>query len=84
VANSLVTHVMLPSHSGCCLLNNRAIYGIWFLLSDVEARLSFDGKHSAIKHTRLSTKLSLLDKGFRYRDVRDMKAMAKNPDMSRS
>jgi primosomal protein N'' len=50
----------------------------------VEAGLSFDGKHSAIKHTRLSTKLSLFDKGFRDRDVRDIKAMAKSPKINQS
>jgi hypothetical protein len=47
-----------------------------------EVYSSFGDRYNAIKYASLSTEMSMLDKGFRDRDVTDMRAMAKDPEMS--
>lgn len=47
-----------------------------------EAYSSFGNKYMAVKYARLSAEFSILDKGFADRDVREMKNMAKDPEMS--
>ncbi|KAF2787449.1 SET domain-containing protein [Melanomma pulvis-pyrius CBS 109.77] len=47
-----------------------------------ETYSSFGDKWNAVKYATLSAELSMLDKGFRDRDVRDMRAMAKDPELS--
>lgn len=47
-----------------------------------EAYSSFGDRHNAIRYARLAAEYGLLDKGFRDRDVKDMKAMAKDPEMT--
>lgn len=43
---------------------------------------SFGKRWEAMKYARLSVELSMLDKGFRDGDVREMKKMSKDPEMS--
>jgi hypothetical protein len=47
-----------------------------------EVYSSFGDKFNAIRNARMATEYSLLDKGFRDRDVREMKAMANEPEMT--
>ncbi|KAJ4376394.1 hypothetical protein N0V83_001677 [Neocucurbitaria cava] len=47
-----------------------------------EVYSSFGRKFEAIRYARLSTELSMLDKGFADEDVREMRNMSKNPEMS--
>lgn len=47
-----------------------------------EVYSSFGDKWNAVKYARLSAELSLLDKGFRDRDVIEMRTMAQNPEMT--
>ncbi|KAF1347339.1 hypothetical protein EJ07DRAFT_185279 [Lizonia empirigonia] len=47
-----------------------------------ETYSSFGNKYMAVKYARLSAEFSILDKGFADRDVREMKKMAKDPEMS--
>jgi hypothetical protein len=47
-----------------------------------EVYASFGDKYNAIKYASLSIELNMLDKGFRDRDVMDMKGMVTNPEMS--
>lgn len=47
-----------------------------------EVYSSYGDKYNAIKYARLSVEYSALDKGFRDRDVKEMRAMAKDPEMS--
>ncbi|KAH7070129.1 hypothetical protein FB567DRAFT_564860 [Paraphoma chrysanthemicola] len=47
-----------------------------------EVHSSFGKKWEAIKYARLSVELSMLDKGFRDGDVREMQKMATNPEMT--
>jgi hypothetical protein len=47
-----------------------------------EVYSSFGKKWEAIKYARLSVEMSMLDKGFRDGDVREMKKMAENPEMT--
>lgn len=47
-----------------------------------EVYSSFGNKYMAIKYARLSVEFSILDKGFSDRDVKEMRNMAKEPEMS--
>jgi hypothetical protein len=47
-----------------------------------EVYSSFGKKWEAIKYARLSVEMSMLDKGFRDGDVREMKKMAESPEMT--
>ncbi|CAO2658309.1 Nn.00g060320.m01.CDS01 [Neocucurbitaria sp. VM-36] len=47
-----------------------------------EVYSSFGKKFEAIKYARLSTEMSMLDKGFADEDVREMQRMSSNPEMS--
>lgn len=45
-----------------------------------EVYSSFGDKYNAVKYARLAAEFSLLDKGFRDSDVRQMQTMAQNPE----
>jgi hypothetical protein len=47
-----------------------------------EVHSSFGNKWEAIKYARLSVEMSMLDKGFRDGDAREMKKMTENPEMT--
>ncbi|KAF2713501.1 SET domain-containing protein [Pleomassaria siparia CBS 279.74] len=47
-----------------------------------EAYSSFGDRYNAIKYASLSVELTMLDKGFRDHDVKEMKNMAKEPEMT--
>ncbi|KAF1953673.1 SET domain-containing protein [Byssothecium circinans] len=47
-----------------------------------EVYSSFGEKYPAIKYARLAAELSLLDKGFKNHDVREMRNMAKDPELT--
>lgn len=47
-----------------------------------EVYSSFGNKFMAIKYARMSVEFSILDKGFSDPDVREMKKMAKDPEMT--
>jgi hypothetical protein len=47
-----------------------------------EVYSSFGMKWEAVRYARLSGEMSMLDKGFSDRDVKDMKRMAENPEMT--
>jgi hypothetical protein len=47
-----------------------------------EVYSSFGDRWNAIRYARLATEYSILDKGFRDRDVNEMKKMAEDPEMS--
>jgi hypothetical protein len=47
-----------------------------------EVYASFGMKWEAVRYARLSVEMSILDKGFGDRDVKDMRKMAKEPEMT--
>ena len=47
-----------------------------------EVYSSFGKRFEAIKYARLSTEMSILDKGFGDEDVREMRKMSNSPEMS--
>jgi hypothetical protein len=47
-----------------------------------EVYSSYGKKWDAIKYARLSVDMSMLDKGFRDGDVREMKKMTEDPEMT--
>jgi hypothetical protein len=47
-----------------------------------ETYSSFGKKWEAVKYARLSVEMSMIDKGFRHADTKEMKKMVESPEMT--